>query len=43
VSFLVTANQVSAATTSGFTAIDANEKDPGKVNLVSSPAITVEP
>jgi hypothetical protein len=43
VSFPVTANQVSAATTSGFTAIDANEQDPANVNLLSSPPITVEP
>jgi hypothetical protein len=43
VSFTITANQVSAATTSDVTAIDANEKDPGKVNLVTSKTITVEP
>jgi hypothetical protein len=43
VSFTITANQVSAATTSDITAIDANEKDPGKINLVTSKTITVEP
>jgi hypothetical protein len=43
VSFPVTANQVSAGTTSGFTAIDANEQDPDNVNLLYSPPITVEP
>jgi hypothetical protein len=44
VSFPVTANVVSAPTVTGFTAIDANEPDPGKVNLLFSfPALTVEP
>jgi hypothetical protein len=43
VSFPITANQVSVATTSSFSAIDANEEDPGHVNLVTSVPITVEP
>jgi hypothetical protein len=43
VSFTITANPVSAATVSGFSAIDANESDPGGVNLITSEPITVEP
>jgi hypothetical protein len=42
VSFPVTANQVSAATVSGFSAIDNNELDPAGVNLIPV-TITVEP